>query len=142
MATTNFLGDLFALIARVGLGVVLILHGLQKFGEWTIQGTAQNFAQMGVPAPEIAAWAAALVELVGGVLLIAGLATRLVGILVAVVMAGAWIFAHSSAPTIFVGDGGPELVIVIAAGALLLAAFGAGRIAVDNAFARRKRVAA
>lgn len=141
MSPTTAIDDVFTLLARIGLGAILILHGLQKLNEWTISGTAANFAQMGVPAPEISAWAAALIELVGGILIIAGLGTRIVGALVAVDMAGAWIFAHSSAPTIFVGDGGPELVIALGAGGLLLAASGPGRIALDRFAARRRNAA-
>lgn len=132
------INDILALIARIGLGAVLILHGLQKFTEWTISGTASSFTEMGVPAPELAAWIAALVELVGGILILIGAGTRIVGVLVAAVMAGAWLFAHSGAPTIFVGDGGPELVITIGAAGLLLAAFGPGRASIDHLVAPRK----
>lgn len=92
---------------------------------------------MGVPAPTISAWIAALVEFVGGILILAGAFQPIVGIIVALQMAAAWAIAHTGAG-IFVGDGGPELVIVIGAGALLLAAFGSGRFSVDAVLASRR----
>ena len=67
---------------------------------------------MGIPAPEAAAWFATYVELAGGVLLIAGLLTPLVGLLVAGNMAGAAWFAHRDAGVLADG-GGWELVGVI-----------------------------
>ena len=57
---------------------------------------------------------AALVELVGGALILVGLATPLVALLVVLNMAGAFWFAHRDGG-VFVTDGGWELVAVIAA---------------------------
>ena len=36
-------------LLRVVLGVTFLLHGWQKFTEWTVAGTQAAFAQMGVP---------------------------------------------------------------------------------------------
>lgn len=129
--------DVLALIARIGLGAVVLAHGWQKFFDWTIAGTQAGFEGMGVPAPTISAWIAALVEFVGGILILAGAFQPIVGIIVALQMAAAWAIAHTCAG-MFVGDGGPELVIVIGAGALLLAAFGSGRFSVDAVLASRR----
>ncbi|MHA6799527.1 DoxX family protein [Bounagaea algeriensis] len=134
------LRDLFALIARIGIGVVLIAHGWQKFAEWGIAGTAQSFRGMGVPLPTVSAWFAALVELVGGVLLILGLLLPLVGIAVAVDMAGAALFVHAG-QGLFVPDG-IELVLVLGVAALALG-FGGGRLSLDHGlFGRRSTRAA
>ncbi|WP_459588353.1 DoxX family protein [Corynebacterium camporealensis] len=126
------------LIARLIVGVVLIAHGWQKFNEWTISGTAENFAGMGVPLPEVSAVIAASVELGGGILLIIGLLTRIVGVLVALVMLGAGIFAEHFSAGVFASDGGWELVGVIAAAGLAFAAAGAGTISVDKVLLGRK----
>ena len=67
--------DLILLIARVGLGVVFIAHGWQKYRTNGIDGTATGFDQMGVPAPTLSAYYATAVELIGGAALIG----RLVG---------------------------------------------------------------
>lgn len=123
--------DIIALIARIGLGAIFIAHGWQKFNEWTIAGTTDSFAQMGVPAADIAAPAATFIELIGGALLILGALTPLVGILLAANVIGALVIVHLT-PTPFVDQGGWELVAALAAGTLLLAAMGPGRFSVDR----------
>ena len=67
------LRDISLLVARVILGVVLIAHGWQKYNDWTVEGTGQNFDKMGVPSPELAAQFATYFEIAGGALLIIGL---------------------------------------------------------------------
>lgn len=124
--------DALVAIARILLGAILVAHGLQKFFQWGIGGTTYAFQGMGVPLPRVAAVFAASVELSCGLLLIAGAFTFIAGILVTILMLGAAIFAHGDARSLFIGDGGAELVIVIAAGALLLAAYGPGSWSVDR----------
>ena len=92
---------------------------------------AANFDTMGVPLPVVSATFAAVVELVGGILLIIGLAVPLVGLLVAIDMAGALLFVH--APNgVFVDGGGYELVLVIGALGVVFAGVGAGAYAIDR----------
>ena len=125
--------DIFLLIARIILGGVLIAHGWQKLNEWTIDGTASSFQEMGVPSPEISAQIATWFEIGGGAALILGLLVRLVGPVLFVQMAGAAWFAHRDSG-IFVSDGGWEFVAVIGAAGLALAAAGAGRVSLDHLF--------
>jgi putative oxidoreductase len=87
----------------------------------------------------VAAVIAIVIELLGGVLLVAGAATVVVGILVALEMLGAALFVHVGAG-LFVTAGGRELVAVIGAAALALAATGAGRFSVDRSLDRGPRV--
>lgn len=129
--------DAALLVARLLLGVVLIAHGSQKVFTWGIGGTAQAFEGMGVPLAPVSAVFSALVELVGGVLLLVGAATAVVGVLVVLNMLGAALIVHA-ANGIMVSNGGWELVGVIAAAALVLAAVGAGRYSVDHAIAGRR----
>ncbi len=132
-------GDAAIVIARLLLGVVLIAHGAQKFFDTGISGTAAGFAKLGIPLPMVSAVFAGTVELVGGALLILGAFTAVVGVLVAVDMAGAALFVHlPKGEGIFVKTNGWELVGVVAAGALLLAAYGAGRYSLDHVLAARK----
>lgn len=134
--------DVAGLIARIALGVVLIAHGYQKFFTWTMSGTADSFDMMGVPAPVASAWIAAIIELIGGILLVLGLFQSVVGLLVFLDMLGALFIVHIS-NGIFVGDGGYELVLIIGALALMVAAFGSGRFALDNVvFKKNKAVTA
>ncbi len=129
--------DVLGLIARIGLGVVLLAHGWQKLFDWTMAGTQAGFEKMGAPVPALSAWIAAIVEFGGGLLILIGAFQAIVGIVVALLMSGAWAIAHTG-NGLFVANGGPELVIVIGAGALFLAAFGSGRFSVDAVLASRR----
>jgi putative oxidoreductase len=137
MSTT--VSNVVILLARVAIGVTLFAHGWQKFFTNGIEATAQGFESMGVPAATASAVFAAVVELVGGALLVVGLLTPLVAVLVVVDMAGAFWFAHRAAGTIFVGEGGYELVLVLAAGAALVGAVAGGRFGVDGLLRGRTR---
>ncbi|MFP5072491.1 DoxX family protein [Pseudonocardia nantongensis] len=127
--------DVALLLGRIVLGAVLIAHGVQKLGNG-VGGVAQGFGGMGVPLPTGSALVAIVVELGSGLLLLAGAATTVAGLAAVAMMVGAWFFAHLT-PAVFVSDGGWELVGVIAAGALLLAASGPGRFSVDHLLASR-----
>lgn len=129
--------DIAKLIARIILGVILIAHGWDKFGITGLEGITGFFDSIGVPAADLAAPVVAVVEILGGVLLILGAATRITGVVVALLMLGAALFAHMGAG-IFVANGGWELVGAIGAGFLALAAAGAGRYSVDALIARRR----
>lgn len=122
--------DLAILVARVGIGAIFIAHGWQKLVTNGVDGTAGFFGSVGIPAPTAAAWFAALVEVGGGVALILGLLTPVVGVLLALNMLGAYVFVHAG-KGLFVDQGGAELVLALGVGALLIAAVGAGRLSVD-----------
>jgi putative oxidoreductase len=124
-------------VLRVVLGVVFIAHGAQKFSQG-VSGVAQGFAGMGVPLAEVAAPLVAGLELVGGVLLVFGIATRVVAVLLAVDMVVAGALAHLPAG-FFSQDGGFEYVLVLAAGSLAVALTGPGRYSVDAVVVRRSR---
>jgi putative oxidoreductase len=117
------------------MGGVFAAHGAQKIFEFTLPGTVQAFAGMGAPLPEIAGPVIAFLELIGGILLIAGLFTRPVGVLLAADMVGAIVLVHLG-NGIWVGDGGWEFAAVLGAGALALAFTGAGRYGLDRAVLR------
>ncbi|MDO5498807.1 MAG: DoxX family protein [Propionibacteriaceae bacterium] len=133
--------DIALLVARIIVGVVLIAHGLQKLVPWGVGATADGFAQMGVPLPQYAAPLAAVIEVAGGVLLLAGCYSAVAGAVVALLMGGAAGFAHIG-NGLFVTDGGWELVGVIAAAALAVGVAGAGRFSVDAVVSRRTPEAA
>lgn len=121
--------DVAALIARVVVGVIFVAHGLQK---WTqgLGATSAGFTEMGVPLPGVAAAFATILEVVGGVLLILGLAVRVVALLLLIDMIGAIVFVHG-ANGVFVQDSGWELAAALGVACLLLAALGGGRIGLD-----------
>jgi putative oxidoreductase len=126
------------LVARLLLGVVLIAHGWQKVVTNGLGATAEGFGRMGVPLAPVSAGYAGIVELVGGALILVGAATAVVGVLVVLDMLGAALLVHIG-NGVMASDGGWELVGVIGALALVLAAVGAGRYSVDHALADRAR---
>ena len=105
--------DLAALIGRVGLGVIFMVHGYQKLAQWGIGGTSAAFTQMGVPAPMFSAWYAAVVELVGGAALVIGFALPVAGVLLALDMVGALVIVHLS-HGFFIASNGYEYVLALA----------------------------
>ncbi|MGC0362750.1 putative oxidoreductase [Rhodococcus sp. 27YEA15] len=128
---SSIVRDLGILVARVGLGIIFIAHGWQKFFTYKIAGTQASFEAMGAPVPKVSAVLAATVELGGGILLLVGLLTPLVGVLLFLDMVGAFFITHAG-NGIFVGEGGYELVLALGVGSLLIAALGAGRISIDG----------
>ncbi|MFD4248360.1 DoxX family protein [Amycolatopsis thermoflava] len=128
--------DLAVLVARVAVGLIFVAHGWQKFTEWGLAGTSAAFGQMGVPLPSVSAWFAALVELAGGAALVAGLAVPVAGLLLALDMVGAFVLVHAG-NGVFVSGNGFELVLTLAAAALILAAVGGGRFSLDHLIAPR-----
>jgi putative oxidoreductase len=133
--------DSALLLSRLVIGVVLVAHGWQKMVTDGLAATAEGFDGMGIPLAPVAAGYAGLVELIGGALLVVGAATAVVAVLVLLDMIGAALFVHLP-HGVFVGNGGWELVGVIGALALVLAAAGAGRYSVDHALAVRRSPAA
>ncbi|WP_066253126.1 DoxX family protein [Neobacillus drentensis] len=78
--------EIGALILRVTLGAIFFIHGVVKF-QGGIENTAGWFESLGLPGAT--AYGVALLEIIGGILLIIGLATRLVAALFALLMIGA-----------------------------------------------------
>lgn len=132
------------LIARLVLGAIFLLHGYQKVVTWGFPAVTESFAGMGAPLPEVTGPVVAVLELVGGALLILGLFTSLAGVLLAIDMVGAAVLVHAD-NGVFVDAGGWELVGALGAGALALAAVGPGRFALDalrGGGRRRRRASA
>jgi putative oxidoreductase len=59
-----------------GLGLAVFHGGVKAFGEGKLVGFTKTVGDLGFPAPTFFAWSATLAELVGGLLLALGLATR------------------------------------------------------------------
>jgi putative oxidoreductase len=130
--------DVVLLVARVGLGVIMLAHAklTYDFGG-SLAGVGQLFGQGGVPLPALAGPANVLFELVGGIAMVIGVAVRIVGVLMALNMVGAWIFVHTSG--LFAMDhNGPEVVIALGLLSLVLAVTGSGRLGLDHLIDRRR----
>lgn len=128
--------DLSVLIGRVGLGLIFMVHGYQKLAQWGISGTSATFTQMGVPAPMLSAWYAAVVELVGGAALVIGFALPVAGVLLALNMAGALVFVHLG-NGFFNSANGYEYPLALIV-ALLAIGFNGGAFSLDHALSRSR----
>ena len=128
--------DVTLLLGRIGVAVVFLAHGLQKWNNG-VDGTAKFFEAMGVPLPTAAAIFAMTVEILGSVAFILGFLMPLVGIGYVVVSVGALLSVHIDNG--LTGQNGYELVLVLALAGLALG-FNGGRFTLDHAlFGRRKR---
>jgi len=118
------------LLLRLALGIVMVVHGAQKVGN--VAGFANGLLEpMGVPAPMLFAWIVTVVELVGGLLILAGVLTRYAALAVAIDMAVATVLVHL--PNGFsVGDGGYEFTLTLFLVAIALALQGAGPLSVER----------
>jgi putative oxidoreductase len=125
------LTDLALLVSRVALGVILLAHGWQKLNEYTLAGTTGAFNDMGVPAPAVAATFVTIVEIVGGAALILGLFTPVVALFNTFTLVGALVLVHAQ-NGVFVGNNGYELVLALAAGLVVIAVLGAGKLSADG----------
>jgi putative oxidoreductase len=120
------------LVLRVVLGGLFIWHGVDKF-DAGISMVEEMFTMWGVPAPGLAALLVAIVEIVGGIALVLGLATRVAAMLLSVVMLGALIYVKQDLGVI--SDGpmpGAELDLALLAGLVALVVIGPGRFSLDE----------
>lgn len=120
-----------ALPLRLILGGAFVAHGLQKI-LGGIEGTAGFFGSIGIPAPGLTAWAVALLETVGGLMLIAGAFVPIVSVLLILTMLGAMFTVHWQNGFFFMNQPpGIEVNLLYIAGLLALVVGGAGALSVD-----------
>lgn len=92
------------LLLRVSLGLLFLSHGLLKVLTFTLPGTAQFFASVGLPG--FMATPVALAEIVGGVLLIAGIYTRWIALVLFPILLVATFRVHGANGWLFTNEGG------------------------------------
>ncbi|TDQ40891.1 DoxX family protein [Aureibacillus halotolerans] len=123
-------GRIGLLIVRLVLGLVFVVHGYEKIV--ALSTTASWFDSIGIPG--FIAYLVAAIEFGGGILMIVGFLTRIVGGLFALVMVGA--MATVKLPGAFVG--GFELDLILLAVSLMFALSGSSFVAVDSMMAKKK----
>jgi putative oxidoreductase len=139
--------SLALLLARIGLGGILILHGWRRWHQQGIDSQINYLHTFATPFATYAAWGGTAVELIGGLFLIVG---ALVPLAAAVVVAEqvlivaytswykGWSLTHvSGTQTTWVG--GWEYNVVIGLLALLFVVYGSGAIGIDRLFRRKKK---
>ncbi|MGA9184851.1 MAG: DoxX family protein [Candidatus Acidiferrales bacterium] len=129
MRSLEKLSPLGLLLLRIGVGAIFIFHGYPKLFVNTHQAMGM-FEHMGFPGYFV--YIAGVLEFFGGILLIAGLFTRVAGLLLAGEMAVAIWRVH-------LPQGGIgamhnyEFPLVLAVASFALATLGAGLISLDHA---------
>lgn len=120
-------------ILRIVLGVIFIAHGIPKLSGG-IEETVGFFGAIGIPAPVIAAWFIALLETLGGLMLLVGFLVTPISLLLVAHMLTGIVLVH--APNGFYvigpGQGGVEFNLLLIASLLALVLCGAGLAAIDN----------
>ena len=107
--------DIGALILRVVLGIIFIGHGAQKF-QGGIGNIAGWFDSIGIPG--FLAYIVASIELIGGIAMLLGLATRIVGGLFVLVLLGAIVTVQLAAG--FIGGYAYDLALLAISAYFLL----------------------
>lgn len=116
-------------VLRVVVGIIFVAHGFQKITGFGLAGTAGFLGSLGIPLPGVAAGLLIATELVGGLALILGLATRAAAVALAFSMVVALLTVHLQAG--FFLPNGFEYVLVLLAANVALALTGAGALAID-----------
>jgi putative oxidoreductase len=124
----NNMNDAAAAFGRILLSVIFLLGGFVKLAGFG--GTVGYMGSMGLPVPELAAIVAILVECLGGILLVIGYQTRLVGLVMALWCIATALVAHAQ----FADQN--QMIhflknVAMAGGFLQLVAFGAGAWSLD-----------
>lgn len=122
------------LAVRVTLGIVFVASGWGKLHG--LDDVTQYFGSLGIPAPHAQAVLVSFVELVGGLLLILGLGTRIAAALLIGVMAVAiWTAKLPAVHGVVDLAGTPELAYLVAFVWLLVS--GGGAVSLDRLVMRR-----
>lgn len=123
-------GDLGLLLLRLFFGL-----GMACFHGWSKLPVSEDFIDVirdiGIPAPAALAWAAVLMEFVGGVLLCLGLLTRPAAVGVLLTMLVAFFVRYAGLPI-----DERELSLLYAGVCLTLFCTGPGRYSLDHLIAR------
>lgn len=125
----RFLQDYGPFIGRILIAAIFVISGWGKLMD--ITGTAGYIASKGLPFPEVLAWIAMIIELLGGLMLVVGFQVRAAAVAVFLFTIVATIFFHPvwsdpSQKIHFLKN------LAIMGGLLYVAAHGAGRFAVDR----------
>ena len=119
-------------ILRVAVAAVFINHGRQKLFVYGFAGVTGAFTQIGVPFPGVMGPLIGLLEFFGGIALMVGFLTRLLGVAFALDMLGAILLVQLKK-----GFSGYEFEFLLLGASAALFLTGAGRFSVDAFLAGR-----
>lgn len=114
-------------LLRVSLGTMYLAHAGLKYFIFTPEGTAGFFASVGV-APAMA-YVTIAAETIGGIMLIAGIYTRLTALALIPILLGTILFVHGANGWQFGAEGGGwEYPAFLIAASLVQALIGGGAL--------------
>lgn len=129
-------------ILRIGLGLIMIPHGMQKlfgsFGGPGLQNWAGMLGSMGFQPPMFWAVVGALVEFLGGIFLVFGFFTHITAILIAIQMLVAIVKVHLS-KGFFSFNGGYEYALALFIMAICIALQKHSPLSLDSLWCRPKK---
>lgn len=127
-------GDAAALLLRLSLGVMYLTHSIVlKIFTFGFAGTAGYFASLGLPS--FTAYVVIAAEAIGGMLLLANVATGWVALALLPVLGGA-LWVHSGNGWVFSANGGGweyPLFLIVVSVVVALQAFAARSVATNRA---------
>lgn len=128
--------NLGTLLLRITVGLTFFLHGLSKF-QGGIENTVGFFESLGFPG--FMAYVVAIIELVGGIMMILGLKTKIVGWLFVAVLAVAIVKVKLAAG--FMGNdktAGYEFDVLLLVASLFFALANDSIYALDHRFNKKE----
>jgi putative oxidoreductase len=131
---TEKLGFVPPLVARIGLGVLFVQTGWAKLH--SLDQVTAFFRELGIPAASIQAPFVASVELVGGLLLIAGLGARVAAAMLSGTMVVALVTAKRG-EIHGIGDLANQIEFAYLALFIWIVVYGAGKASIDHLVRRR-----
>jgi putative oxidoreductase len=130
-------GDTLAVtLLRITVGLIFVVHGAIKLSD--VPGTAQSFAQSGIPFSSVAVLFAIAGELGGGLGILLGLLTRLAATGTLAVMVAAIAFVHYG-HGLLGKNGGWEYPLTLLVASLFFITHGAGPWSVDAILDKARR---
>jgi putative oxidoreductase len=127
--------DIALLVIRLILGLSYWQHGMMKYN-MGLSNVGASFAKMGIPMGSMAGPGITMLEIVGSIALVFGIGTRIFAALLVCDMLGAILFVHYKNG--YAGQGGMELVVLLATLALTLVLCGAGKFSIDSRLGRNR----
>lgn len=118
------------LLIRVSLGWGFFLTGKGKL--INLERTTRFFDSLELPLPKFQAILAGSTEMIGGLLLIAGLGTRFISVPLAFTMVVAYLTAHRDEAFASLSDFTDQAPFPFLMAAMVTLAFGAGKFSVDR----------
>lgn len=111
-------------LLRIHFGVILLAHGWLKVSIFTVDGTVNYFASIGLPA--VIAYLVIFGELVGGLALILGIQTRLASLFTVPIVLGAAIMNSGNGWLHSANGGGWEYAASLTVIAVAITLMGSG----------------